>query len=562
MAPTVSSVYSQPSGYEQYESQTMSQAYEAARQNGSSQASYYNDDISPPDSPIRTPTQAHRSGDVSPVDLTEADIHPAFRTSSTNLTASNIPVRRKPSPMENANAAAPSRAYQRDPSAPLRWDKYSGEPTTNKSRGLPSTVKPENVIQQVKLRSVSGKKKSEEPASPTTTLPVDTRPPWKGGSGRSAVVEPVQDRPGQKLPVPKREGASMPGRKPVGSGLSSPISLRSPVSPVGLGVEDSTSTLRLDTDLEQEDVEEVEEEEETYEEPATPVMSAQRFSESESRPGTAQTTTTMDKRQSYSVKPIDSTPKSEASRDTPNPNSRFSWTTQATNTTYNKQSPPQTPSDMPPLPTAPHPDAASYNFQPGGVMTRSRPVPSSKNYNTYQDSMENSPVSTPTEPTGRKIVSGFLAAGAIGNSLHPPPSPYHSRAGSNLSRTPSITSPIGSGPSRGPDKALPPTPQELQSRGDHVSELQARLDDLMTQRRNVERVLKDLTRPEALNPLNTNFKIEREREKRVAALRDELNEIGMQEHDIGLKLHRAQRRAERDEGYEGFTTLWVRRVTS
>jgi hypothetical protein len=85
--------------------------------------------------------------------------------------------------------------------------------------------------------------------------------------------------------------------------------------------------------------------------------------------------------------------------------------------------------------------------------------------------------------------------------------------------------------------------------------------DLTTQRNNVERVLRDLTAPGASNPLTTNFRVEREREKRIQALRDELNEIGLQEHDIGLKLHRAQRRREEDEGYEGFTTLWVRRVT-
>jgi uncharacterized coiled-coil DUF342 family protein len=112
----------------------------------------------------------------------------------------------------------------------------------------------------------------------------------------------------------------------------------------------------------------------------------------------------------------------------------------------------------------------------------------------------------------------------------------------------------------GGGKALPPTPQQLESQ-DHVGQLNAQLDDLRNQRRNLERVLRDLEAPEATNPLKTSFRAEREREKRITAIKNELNEIYMLEHDIGLKLHRANKKREREEGYEGFTTLWVRRVT-
>jgi hypothetical protein len=96
---------------------------------------------------------------------------------------------------------------------------------------------------------------------------------------------------------------------------------------------------------------------------------------------------------------------------------------------------------------------------------------------------------------------------------------------------------------------------------DHVESLQAQLDDLFTQRSNVQRVLRDLLKPEASNPLTTTFRGEREREKRVQALREELNEIALAEHDVGLKLHRAHKKREREEGGEG-TTLWIKRVTS
>lgn len=175
------------------------------------------------------------------------------------------------------------------------------------------------------------------------------------------------------------------------------------------------------------------------------------------------------------------------------------------------------------------------------IMNRRRPIPKADNYS----SESNSPITptVPSFPSFRKPYSG-LKAESKGLS---------SRKASYASST--QTSATGGG------KALPPTPQELNSQ-DHVSSLQAQIQDLMTQRSNVERVLRDLTAPGASNPLVSNFRVEREREKRVQALRDELNEIGLMEHEIGLKLHRAQRKREAEDGYEGFATMWVRRVTS
>jgi len=53
----------------------------------------------------------------------------------------------------------------------------------------------------------------------------------------------------------------------------------------------------------------------------------------------------------------------------------------------------------------------------------------------------------------------------------------------------------------------------------------------------------------------------RELEKRkVEGLKTELAEIQREEYELGLKLHRAYKRLDRDAEYEP-TTLWVRRVT-
>jgi hypothetical protein len=507
MAPTVSSVYSQAS-------QLPVSNNEWNEQNRNTMASsYYGEDISPPDSPVREDTR--NGGDVSPISRSNSSVHPAFRVTQkpAGSAGSGIPVPRKQAPSQtDASPQSAARAYKRDLSAPLRWDKYSGEPTTNKSRGLPSTVNPENLVQQIKLRSTSGK--STGGAKPEELL-IDTRPPWKGASGRAPIVSPVPEKPRsptEQIPVPNRQN-----RKPVGSGIPSPPYASPVYGPREMPSQSTLSTVRqADTSPHQED------------EPLTPVAA--------SRPTTAQMidANIQDSRLA--------TPRSDTDVATPTAgDSRFSWTTQATNTTYNKNSPPSSPENVPPLPRT------SSKYATNSIMNRARPI-TARNY-TYDDpDAEPTPSASPTERRGT-----YLTAGATDNNLLLPPR-------SSSTRSPSITS-TTTQRQKGPDKALPPTPQEIASH-DHVSALQAQINDLMQQRRNVEKILRDLTRPEATNPMMTNFKIEREREKRVQALRDELNEIGMLEHDVGLRLHRAQRRHEREEGYEGFNTLWVRRVTS
>jgi hypothetical protein len=54
----------------------------------------------------------------------------------------------------------------------------------------------------------------------------------------------------------------------------------------------------------------------------------------------------------------------------------------------------------------------------------------------------------------------------------------------------------------------------------------------------------------------------REMEKKIVErLRNELAEVQREEYDLGLKLHRAYKRMDREVGSEGTTALWVRRVT-
>ena len=61
--------------------------------------------------------------------------------------------------------------------------------------------------------------------------------------------------------------------------------------------------------------------------------------------------------------------------------------------------------------------------------------------------------------------------------------------------------------------------------------------------------------------LTTEVRRKRDAEKlKVEGLREEEADVRQQEHDLGLKLHRAWKRKDKDAAYEP-TGLWVRRVT-
>ena len=125
-----------------------------------------------------------------------------------------------------------------------------------------------------------------------------------------------------------------------------------------------------------------------------------------------------------------------------------------------------------------------------------------------------------------------------------PTSPYASSTFSNSSK-----------------KALPHPPSAL-SAIDHIAYLESQQEDLRIRRNNVYRLLKDLNNAAPTNPLVTDFKKARVAEERKKAFQEELDEIRAEEHDVGLKLHRAWKKRERDDPNSNGSALWVRRVTS
>ncbi|KAM0564189.1 hypothetical protein ACHAPJ_000398 [Fusarium lateritium] len=114
------------------------------------------------------------------------------------------------------------------------------------------------------------------------------------------------------------------------------------------------------------------------------------------------------------------------------------------------------------------------------------------------------------------------------------------------------------------DKALPPAPPEVQSANDRVAYLTARLDSLAHRRNNINKSIKQMTELMPTDRLLASADVMRKREiekKKVEGLKEELAEIQREEHDLGLKLYRANKRLEREAAFEP-SSLWVRRITS
>lgn len=92
----------------------------------------------------------------------------------------------------------------------------------------------------------------------------------------------------------------------------------------------------------------------------------------------------------------------------------------------------------------------------------------------------------------------------------------------------------------------------------------AQLEGLAHRRINIHKSIKQMTELMPTDNLLASAAVIRKREdekQKVEGLRDELAEIKREEYDLGLKLHRAHKRLDRDAEYEP-TTLWVRRVTT
>ena len=122
---------------------------------------------------------------------------------------------------------------------------------------------------------------------------------------------------------------------------------------------------------------------------------------------------------------------------------------------------------------------------------------------------------------------------------------------------PSISHLLGSrhepGFSTGNDATAEAHPEK---HADRITLLEEQVEDLRIRRSNVNRLLSDLSSAAQPTSLGTGFKSARFIEQRKKALEEELDEIRSEEHQVGLKLHRASKRR-RETGESGNTITWV-----
>lgn len=110
-------------------------------------------------------------------------------------------------------------------------------------------------------------------------------------------------------------------------------------------------------------------------------------------------------------------------------------------------------------------------------------------------------------------------------------------------------------------KTLPQCPPEREAL-DKIASLEARQDDLAHRKHNINKIIRELKEAMRRNSIIYEPKKRREVEQMIADFQGELTEIGQEEHEVGIKLHRAQKKRDKDDYYEQPTGLWIRRVTS
>ncbi|KAF8850891.1 hypothetical protein BDZ45DRAFT_602263, partial [Acephala macrosclerotiorum] len=558
----VSSIYSQPSP----------NPITTRFQN--SYADYTEEEVSPPSSPeLDRPNHRYHEPDVSPIDempdVSRLGIGrpPSRPGSSSKPPSSNIPVLRREKRRNQVAAAAnnlvtrkevgdnPRGRIAHDP----RWDPYTGEITTSEG-GKPQSAKPgqftppglrpvhkeTGIVLGNESNITSGSKPHTSFGDRVRGLKINNsksteRPEWRGATGRTTLVSPVKDRfdiPPLNIPRKSSKRVASPtsssqsgASTPVtiirsGDGETSPASAQMPeyIDPTIRTVlsnsgRNSPRVVESPVIITPDPV-------------VAPLSAATRVARGNTDPigqppsgfEREDTLAGIERNFREAIQRV-STPKEEHEDQYQEPPSRFSISTYATSQ-YTQGTPrPSDDYDRPPMPTPP----TSYAFeQPASILDRKRP------------------------PIG--------AVANISRKAVNPSSPVFISMSSSLAHTKNRQSTASNFSNT--TKNLPMTPSEASSH-DLVTQLQAQLDNLAHRRTNIERSIRQMTElmPKDHLVLTEEVRRKREVEKlKVEQLRVEEADVRREEHDVGLRLHRAWKRRDKDAVYEP-TGLWVRRVT-
>lgn len=465
-----------------------------------------------------------------------------------------------------------------------RWDEYSGEPS---DIGKPSSVRPgaapalDPLYPQLKERTrqiLAGLKEREavkkstfaKEASPIEQDPLDhpaQRPPWKGASGRHAIVEPVKNTPSARTrplmlverkkktdeqaaaaariempeePVPTGKTPKSPidavsfaaSTLPTVKSVSSDESLQ-PVAPLK-----GRNTTRTLPPVQAENIRALDSPFQSpgpapafYSAAPSPAPSSvQDYGADSPTLGSICSFAGPDRRPSEESVEVPVTPR-PIERE---PDTTSSWNTYATSTFEDKRQAPQSPIRPAELTRSPIMTSAAVSTP---IMLRKRVAANNSAHRSYDNYDSIVPFSG---VTGRVSSSSILRKAVTANEKP--------RAVSLMSGM-SVT------------KSLPPTPVELQA-ADKVSSLEARLDDLSRRKRNVNKIVAELRDSLRRNAIIYDSRKRKEVDKMIINLNLELQDITNESHEVTLRLHRVQKRRDKDDFYEEPTGLWIKRVTT
>ena len=491
--------------------------------------------------------------------------------SSSKGPSSNIPVLRREKRRNQVAAAAANLVTRNEvddgpqgrgrQAVDPRWDPYSGEITTSE-KGKPQSVKPGQFTALRPVHKETGiplgndTNVSSGPKAHTsfgdrvrrlksnTAAPVE-KPEWQGATrtGRAAIVSPVADQFNiPPLNIPRKSS------KRAGSGLASPQSGSStPVSVIRSGDGETSpaspnTTEHVDPTIRTVLTNSGRNSPRVTNSPVTITPDPVAVNQSQATktlarkqvPGPTEVTrqhTKQESTDSYEQQFRDNYKYNEVSIASNNssepyqqPPSRFSVTTYAPSEAHDSPRPSTDTFDRPPMPTPPqnYSSFSSTAQQASSILDRKRPkVVESQKQNVSRKAI---PPSSPV----------FI-------SMSPPNT---NKRSSNIAKT------------------LPMTPDEAQSH-DLVTSLQAQLDDLAHRRGNITKSIRQMTELMPTDSLVVTDEVRRKREMekmKIERLKTEEADVRREEHDIGLRLHRAWKRRDKEAVYEP-TGLWVRRVT-
>lgn len=406
---------------------------------------------------------------------------------------------------------------KKQPSNLTKWDDMTGEPSEH---GKTQKVKPsayvspwEGAFQARRFspeRKASKSQKSRSPVSILRDEEITSGEPLNFARNTPRSVSPVSTTTTAPSLAPSQVSVNLVSQPPLGLNLSKHLKrkpIKKPDSPSAsenipppeLRAVDSRDTLTVDE----------------------PVKSAQEshFSWSTVAPSFVSKRESTNPSATHPAKRL--------------PDSHFSWTTVATNTTYTGEEDSEPPSPVPPIPQQ-YLEPQEVSTPPmQSILSRKRPV-------QRLDKEEWTP----------------SAQSPLSNSRTTTPITMPARTTSLAARTPTTTTTTPN-PSSGA-KALPLPPFTTEAQATHLQQLLNQEQNLLLQRRNIEKAIMDLERVEKASPLDVSFAQVRDARKKLEERRLVLSEVKREEMELGIKIARARRKEDFGEG-EG--TLWVRRVT-